>query len=288
MPYFQLDDQFSDSKEVMALPRKYRLECVGLFALMGCWSANKLLDGFVPDEQIKQLGGRKILIDLLAGIAGPDGEDWSLIERISSPVSSGIRIKNWPKWQKTRAQVLEFRKAEAERKRREREFKKQRRNPTSSDNAEASGADTSRMPAETANSRPAGRPAGVRTPIPVPRPIPTEELTECAEHPVGSSSPNTHTESAPPKFCDRHPQGTRQRCGDCANARIVFQAWQTDRAEREDAAQKSAAASRAQSKALIDECPDCDPGGWLLDADGDPVEPAIRCDHLTTRRARNG
>ncbi|MDV3136754.1 hypothetical protein [Mycobacterium sp. 29Ha] len=38
-------------------------------------------------------------------------------------------------------------------------------------------------------------------------------------------------------------------------------------------------AARAARVAAIRGCRRCDPCGWLLGADGAPVEPAVRCDH---------
>lgn len=265
MPHFQMDDAFSDSKEVLALPRKYRLECVGLFALCGCWSANKLLDGFVPDEQLKKLGGRKILVDLLAGITGPDGEDWSLIEFVSGQVSSGIRIKNWPKWQKTRDEVLAYRKAEADRKKRERDAKKQRAIDAASRNGELSGSDTPAIEAPQANSRPPGHPGGIRPPSHIPSHIPKEEITECANSPVGSGPAPTHTDRRPSPNCDRHPQGTRQRCGDCANARRQFEEWQEAEDEFEQRRADANDRDRRAIREAIDNCPQCDAVGRLDD-----------------------
>ena len=49
MPHFFVDDAFSDSKEVLAIPARYRLASVGLWTLCGSWSASKLTDGYTPN-----------------------------------------------------------------------------------------------------------------------------------------------------------------------------------------------------------------------------------------------
>lgn len=276
MPWFYVDDGFSDSKPIMNLPTTpvrvpMRIAAAGAWVLGGSWSAKEELDGFIPHSKLKSLLVPKSVV---AALVDPGPMDAALC----CPKNDGILVKNWAKWQQTKAEIEAKRKREAEKKRNQR---RRGRNFVT-------GIDDEMSPGDIDGDRDTG--SKFVSPGDSPGPTPPHPLVVTREsvYPVGSGSPATHTESAPPKFCDAHPQGTRQRCGDCANARIVFQAWESDRVEREASAQKSAAASRAQSKALIDECPECDPGGWLLGPDGDPVEPAIRCDHLTTRRARNG
>lgn len=110
MPHFFVDDAFSDSKEVLAIPARHRLAAVGLWSLCGSWSAAKLTDGFVPNDVVKRLGGRPALVDALVDLA----KLW-----VREP--GGIRFTNWSKWQRTREQVEAYRAAQAEKKRAQRE-----------------------------------------------------------------------------------------------------------------------------------------------------------------------
>lgn len=77
--------------------------------------------------------------------------------------------------------------------------------------------------------------------------------------------PDAHTIDPPSRFCDRHPQGTRLPCGDCANARTAFKAWQGTEAERDTATELAAETAKRQRRKLIDACPDCDDFGRLDD-----------------------
>lgn len=127
MPHFFVDDGFSDSKEVMAIPARYRLAAVGLWTLCGSWSANKLTNGFVSSEVLKRLGARPNIVAALIENAG-----------LWEQVSDGIRFTNWSKWQRTREQVVSYRAEQAEKKRRQREAAKQASN---SDDANMSPGD---------------------------------------------------------------------------------------------------------------------------------------------------
>lgn len=83
------------------------------------------------------------------------------------------------------------------------------------------------------------------------------------------TSPETdqapHTPTPPSKFCDNHPQGTRQPCGDCANARTAFQAWQADAAAIDLAIAEADDLQRRRRRKLIDSCTECDDAGRLDD-----------------------
>lgn len=75
----------------------------------------------------------------------------------------------------------------------------------------------------------------------------------------------------PPKnpWCENHPGGTDRACRRCRDARTQFETSHT--AERATAAQTRNAA--------INACNRCGEDGALLDNDGLPVEPLIRCNH---------
>lgn len=89
-----------------------------------------------------------------------------------------------------------------------------------------------------------------------------------------------HTDP-PPRFCDKHPHGTRGKCGDCANARTAFQAWQALAAERDVILETGMAFERRRRQQIIDNCPNkcAENHGRIetIDAAGDhALEP---CDH---------
>lgn len=118
MPWFNVDDGFANSKPVLRIPRRYRCAAIGLWTLAGSWSAKELTDGFVPDHTIEEFASTPAIADVLVkcGLWKKSGDGW--------------QFENWPKWQKTKAQVLAFREAEAERKRNARAKNKPKDHPT--------------------------------------------------------------------------------------------------------------------------------------------------------------
>lgn len=123
MPWFYVDDGFSDSKPVLNMPDRYRLAACGLWVLAGSWSAKEELDGFVPTSKLRQLGARPPIVAALTD-AGP------MSAPLCTPVSGGIQFNSWEKWQPTKAELeaerienARKREAEAERKRAERAAK---------------------------------------------------------------------------------------------------------------------------------------------------------------------
>lgn len=110
MPWFYVDDGFSDSKPVLDMPDRYRLAACGLWTLAGSWSAKEELDGFVPDSKLKTLGARP---PILAALTEPGPMSAPLCAR----VEGGIQFNSWGKWQKTRADLKEKRREDAERQR---------------------------------------------------------------------------------------------------------------------------------------------------------------------------
>ncbi|ASR86433.1 replication initiation protein [Mycobacterium phage Arib1] len=108
MPWFNVDDGFANSKPVLRIPRRYRCQAIGLWTLAGSWSAKELTDGFIPDHTIEEFAGTPAIAEHLvrAGL-------WTKVE-------GGWQFENWAKWQKTKAQVLTYRAADADRKRKAR------------------------------------------------------------------------------------------------------------------------------------------------------------------------
>lgn len=149
MPHFFVDDAFSDSKEVMAIAPRHRLPAVGLWTLCGSWSANKLTDGWIPNEVLKRLGATPAVVSALINDAG-----------LFEPGTNGVQMTNWPRWQRTRDAVKAYRAVQAEKKRRQREHSKTH---TSSDDSEMS-------PGDNMGDKKSCPPGTPQTPIPEPKP----------------------------------------------------------------------------------------------------------------------
>jgi hypothetical protein len=116
---------------------------------------------------------------------------------------------------------------------------------------------------------------GSKITLPEPLPEPTGVgkgvgVTHLGNYSRGGATP-------PPEFCPKHPQGTDAPCRACGGARQRREAW-----EAEHAGEAQTARNRARAAALqvLAECRDCDEHGWLLDADGVPAEPAVKCSHV--------
>lgn len=106
---FNVDLGFSDSKEVMSIPARYRAAAVGVWTLCGSWAAFKMTDGHVPPDVLKANG------------CTPTLRRWLITSTLWAPADDGgIWFTNWPKWQRTRAEIEEYRRAERDRKRRSR------------------------------------------------------------------------------------------------------------------------------------------------------------------------
>lgn len=127
-PGFNVDLGFYDSEEVLSIPRKIRAAAVGVWTLCGSYSANKLTDGYVSAEALRDRGCTPAIRAAL--IATRPEPLWS------DAHAGGIQFTRWPKWQRTSAEVKAYREADAERKRKAREAK---RNAPTSNNTETSG-----------------------------------------------------------------------------------------------------------------------------------------------------
>jgi hypothetical protein len=115
-PGFNVDLGFYDSDEVLSIPRKIRAAAIGVWTLCGAYSANKLTDGLVSAEALRDRGcTTAIRAALLSTEPEPLWEEADL---------GAIRFTRWAKWQRTAAEIKDYREAEAERKRKAREAKK--------------------------------------------------------------------------------------------------------------------------------------------------------------------
>ncbi len=123
MAWFKMDDGFANSKPVLRIPRRYRLQAVGLWALAGTWSAKEETDGFIPEYVLEELCGTTGVANQLvqAGlwqIVSASSEDPTRILSASSndPHLPGWLYRNWSKYQPTKAELEENREKERIRK----------------------------------------------------------------------------------------------------------------------------------------------------------------------------
>lgn len=141
MPWFNVDDGFTFHVKCV----KAGNAAVGLWTRAGAWSARHLTDGFIPSEIVATIGtpaqaARLVSAGLWAEAAG------------------GYLFHEWSEENRnpTREKVLEKRRAEADRKAKQRERK------SASSQVEDDG------PAGTPDGVPQGVPAGVRDSPPLP------------------------------------------------------------------------------------------------------------------------
>jgi len=116
-PGFIIPLEFYDGPEVKSIPRRVRAAAIGVWALCGNYSATKLTDGFIDAETLRQFGCTPAIRSALQATVNAEGD--------VSPLwvdarDGGVQFTNWPKWQRTRAEVRAYRDSEAERKRRAR------------------------------------------------------------------------------------------------------------------------------------------------------------------------
>ena len=268
MPWFYVDDGFSDSKPVLNMPDRYRLAACGLWTLAGSWSAKEETDGFVPDAKLRQLGARPPILAALV-------DSGSLSAPLCARVEGGIQFNSWGKWQKTRAELNEKRRTDAERQRRWREEhpdenaprKVKGRNAVTSDDTETSRCDTDASNGVT-NSvsngvtptrlAPDASRARARGPDPT-RPDPSSSGDfEGGSH-VSSSPPN----DAPPPPCNRHPNGYDhdEPCRACGQIRKYDEQHAGERAIE---LQRAIDQQRLHAQAAINACRICDTDGHIL------------------------
>jgi hypothetical protein len=103
------------------MPRRIRAAAVGVWALCGTYSANKLQDGYVGPKMLEQLGCTDAIRAALKATRGPDGE---LDPLWNDARDGGIQFTKWVKYQRSRDEVKAYRSADAERKRNERAAKR--------------------------------------------------------------------------------------------------------------------------------------------------------------------
>jgi hypothetical protein len=239
MPWFRVDDSFTDHPKVRSIPRADRKAAVGLWTLAGAYAARQLTNGYILRTDVTDLGcAQKDATALVtSGLWHADGHD---CDRCPPVAVDQYLFHDWLTYQRSRDQVLTERAAAAERQKRARDRAASRRE-SQRDEAVTNGVSH-------------GDVTGVVT-VPPTRPDPT---------PITSvSGKRTETLNPADARCADH-QGLAEppNCRGCMAAR--------QSAERQLEQRKRAAAKARDS------CPDCHGTGWREKPDGSP---AGKCDH---------
>ena len=265
MVWFKADDQLSRSKKVLRIPRRYRMQAMGLWILSGTWSAGELTDGFVPSHMLDELGGTAAQAKRLV-----ESGLWS-------EVTGGFQFNSWSDFQPSSNDVRAKRARDAERKQKARE-EKRRRSMQAADQGESEGvrADSERtergVHAESTRS-----PQSVRSTRPDPsRPDPLKEGGKVVREVTGGERDNAPPSLIPDEWLE-NPRLARcaahagiddpPPCVGCRDARRAAE-------EAGHARAREQMARAAAVKAERDACELCDPAGFILD-----VDEAIRCTH---------
>ncbi len=284
MPWFYVDDGFSDSKPVMNMPDRHRLAACGLWVLAGSWSAKEELDGFVPDSKLRQLGSRAPVLAALTD-SGP------MSAPLCARIAGGIQFNSWEKWQPTKAELdaerienARKREADAERKRAERAAKndgspelvrrrRKGRNTVTSSNAASrpsdDGAEPVSCPTRQVTDVQRDSRAGAGARLDPTRPDPTRRTS--VETSRGRVTLADARGPRPP--CPDHEENSDGPCRPCRRRREWDEA-QTALDAEDQLAQKRRLHETAAN------CPTCHGTNWVPDTD-----PAVKCTHQEAAHA---
>lgn len=256
-PGFNVDLGFYDSPQVNSIPRRIRAAAIGVWTLCGAFSANKLQDGYVGAETLKQLGCTPAIRAALMSTTDANGDPDPLWEDAHS---GGIQFTRWTKWQRTRAEVKAYRDAEATRKR---EKRKANRDNVTSDNTEMSGRTSV---GQSQPVRPDHRDPKTKTETETKTETFQGSPRERASQPVAAAVP-PRTPTPPSKFCENHPNGTTRNCGPCARARQIHDEWLAVEDQLEQDRADARHAERERLAALAQRCRECSGTGrrWIDD-----------------------
>jgi hypothetical protein len=115
MAWFKVDDKLADHRKVRRLGTD-KLAAMGLWTLCGSWAADELSDGFVPEEI-----ARRFDPDLECAARLVEVGLWNPAEQDGE---SGFQFHEWTDHQPSKDQVLERRRADADRRARWRDAKR--------------------------------------------------------------------------------------------------------------------------------------------------------------------
>lgn len=126
-----------------------------------------------------------------------------------------------------------------------------------------------------------------RNPIPTPseRDIPSEPHSEPPRSvPVVGhlTSRSTQVGEQPPPICPRHEENSDVPCSACRKRRIWDENSRAVQARDDLERRRSVKAAAADARRA---CQFCDDDGWMLDIDGTPADPAVKCSHQAARHA---
>lgn len=223
MPDFRVADTAPEHTKL----RRAGLAAAGLWALAGAYAMRELTDGWVPEYWVQSwpAGGKQAAALVAVGL-------WRPVARDGMP---GFSFHDWVDFQRPAAKIIEEREKGKERAARSRARAAER-------NGEPSGERSAHVQSESHDSRAL-----------------TRALTPEGSTRGGSSgTERTQDRNAPRPRCPEHaqlpPDQRVPSCGACKRLRVEIEQQAADQAER-------AAAERAERRALIDDCPDCDDAG---------------------------
>lgn len=194
-PGFNVDLGFYDSAEVLSIPRRHRAAAVGVWTLCGAYSANKLTDGHVSAEKLREFGCTPAIRAAL--MATQPEPLW-----VTGTQPGAIQFTRWPKWQRTSAEVKTYREGEAKRKR---EARGAGRGASTSEDAEMSGRTSDGHPTDVRpdSCDPRGRAPARQTETKTETKTDNSSLTLAEGGPGGDSKLPVAAKAAP------SPRGTR-------------------------------------------------------------------------------
>lgn len=273
-PQFRVDAAFSDSKEVLSIPRRYRLAAVGAWTLAGAWSTDKQTDGRVPCHALRELGVTPLIADVLIAatlwdvdVSRVTDDPATIAWTFRDGRATAVQFRNWPRWQITKEQWQSGRAANAQRQRR-------RRNRMSDDDDR----DMSRVShalqdiGHAAVSNLADSAGHALVTLQERR---EESSSGGISSPVGSESPPI---PPPPSSCPAHPHGTPNACPWCERNRRAHEAAQQQRADVDAMHRVDRRQREAERRAA---CWDCDPEtGQVTVYDDNGTEIGVKqCQH---------
>lgn len=248
MSWFPVDDGAHSHPKM----RRAGLEAVGLWTVSGSFCMAYLTDGFVPEWFVKEkprgAALAKRLVEAGLWTAGTNGEE------------KGWWFHDW-KPECTKARIQEARESARIRKQKSRDQNR----------------DKQRQSRVTEPVTDEGRHAGVLGYPAQPSPAQPNKRSLVTSG-GGVASVDAHD---PRPQCPKHPDGNPndENCRGCKRIREWDEQHTAD-AEADDLARQRA--TRALAAQALTACGLCDDAGWLLDHDGLPHEPAIRCQHQET------
>lgn len=220
--------------------RRAGFEAIGLWTVSGSYCMAYLTDGFVPEWFVKEKPKGLALAKRLV-----DAGLWRVGENAGE---TGWWFHQW-KHECTKAVVLAAREKARQRKAKSRESQQESRRDSTSDEHRESRDMSGSNPTQ-----------------PNPTHIPVVDLSGGVTY-VDATGPR-------PK-CSKHQQNAEdESCRPC----MLRRKWDEEHAAEIEADELDRRrTARAAAARAVTECRLCDDAGWLLGADGTPVEPSVRC-----------